>query len=78
MGVTFDNGGPFKFDGQHSKAWDSFLFGLKYGVQAGSAILGGDNDPLSAGGVSPFNNRVTEYWTDSGYAAVRTRCSTAG
>ncbi|MEE4454026.1 TonB-dependent receptor [Novosphingobium resinovorum] len=71
--LAFDNGGPLTFDFGyfHSKAWDSFLFGLGYGVQAGQAAITSDDwDPLSAGGVTLFNNRLTEYWTDSGYGRV--------
>lgn len=68
--IAFDNNGPFKLDFGyfHSKAWDSFLFGLRYRVTPGVAIISDNNDPLSAGGVSLFNNRLTEYWTDSAYA----------
>lgn len=67
--LTYDDGGPLKLDGGyfHSKADDSFLFGLRPGLPAGVAVLGGDTDPLSAGGVILFNNRLTQYWTDSGY-----------
>ncbi|HWU02566.1 MAG TPA: TonB-dependent receptor [Novosphingobium sp.] len=68
---TFDNKGPFKADFGyfHSKASDNFLFGLKYGLQAGlPAVTSSNYDPLSSDGVTLFNNRQTMYWTDSGYA----------
>lgn len=67
--VTFDNGGPLSVDFGyfHSKAWDSFLFGLAFGVSPGVVLTSDDWDPLSDGGVILFSNRLTEYWTDSGY-----------
>lgn len=70
--VTFDNGGPLKFDFGyfHSKADDNFLFGVKYGQKAGVALMSSDYNPLSSGGVTLFNNRLTNYWTDSGYGRV--------
>ncbi|NBC38164.1 TonB-dependent receptor [Novosphingobium sp. FSY-8] len=65
--ISYDNRGPLKFDFGyfHSKAWDSFLFGNRTGQAAGVAWLSDDLNPLSAGGMNLFNNRLTEYWTDS-------------
>ncbi|MBT0670038.1 TonB-dependent receptor [Novosphingobium profundi] len=70
--LTFDDGGALSFDFGyfHSFADDSFLFGLTLGQQAGVPITSDNWDPSSAGDAILFNNRTTQYRTDSGYGRV--------